>query len=114
LQGYAWPGNVRELQNAMERAALMSRGGIILPEHLPARVVREASAAPAPTPIPPPPAQTGPTKTIEDMEREAIERALQEHGHNRTRAAKALGISRRTLIYRLRRYADEGYDLDGE
>jgi DNA-binding NtrC family response regulator len=116
LRGYAWPGNVRELQNAMERAALMSRGGIILPEHLPTRVVREASAAPACAPAfaAPPPAEAGPSKTIEDLEREAIERALREHDHNRTRAAKALGISRRTLIYRLRRYADEGYDVDGE
>lgn len=109
LTRYPWPGNVRELQNAIERATLMSRGGIILPEHLPTRVVREARDAPAPSAAAAPEGQT-----IEDLEREAIRRALREHKHNRTRAAKGLGISRRTLIYRLRRYADEGYDLDAE
>jgi DNA-binding NtrC family response regulator len=116
LRNYSWPGNVRELQNAMERAALMSRGGIILPEHLPARIVRHASDSPAAAPglaSSPSPAKPSP-QTIDDVEREAIRRALQEHGQNRTRAAKALGISRRTLIYRLRRYADEGRDLDDE
>lgn len=107
LTRYPWPGNVRELQNAMERAALMSRGGIILPEHLPARLVREAASATSATPA----AKGG---TIEDVEREAIRAALREHGQNRTRAAKALGISRRTLIYRLRHYADAGCALDTE
>ncbi|MDX9978733.1 MAG: sigma-54 dependent transcriptional regulator [Lentisphaeria bacterium] len=107
LARYPWPGNVRELQNAMERAALMSRGGIILPEHLPARVVREAAESR-------PAATVAPGGTIDELEREAIRKALREHGHNRTRAAAALGISRRTLIYRLRRYLDEGCDLDGE
>jgi len=111
LTRYPWPGNVRELQNAMERAALMSRGGIILPEHLPARLVREANAV-----VPPPGAGTAMVhgQTIDDLERDAIRTALSDHGHNRTRAAKALGISRRTLIYRLRRYADAGCDLDAE
>jgi len=45
LEGYPWPGNIRELRNAIERAALLSRGGLVLPENLPARV-REAGAAP--------------------------------------------------------------------
>ncbi len=113
LTRYPWPGNVRELQNAMERAALMSRGGIILPEHLPTRVVREAGSA-SQVPAANAPAAVAHGQTIEDLERDAIRNALRDHGHNRTRAAKALGISRRTLIYRLRRYADEGYDLDAE
>jgi DNA-binding NtrC family response regulator len=47
LTRYSWPGNVRELRNAMERAALLSRGELIMPEHLPARV-RPAAAQPAP------------------------------------------------------------------
>ena len=107
LTRYPWPGNVRELQNAIERATLISRGRIILPEHLPGRVVREAANA-----VPGRARAEG--GTIDDLEREAIRRALREHGNNRTRAAKALGISRRTLIYRLRRYAEEGCDLDAE
>ena len=47
LERYSWPGNVRELRNAMERAALLSRGELIMPEHLPARI-RPASGSPAP------------------------------------------------------------------
>src|SRR5260370_37063523 len=47
LARYSWPGNVRELRNAMERAALLSRGELIMPEHPPARV-RAAAEQPAP------------------------------------------------------------------
>src|SRR4029434_9376850 len=50
LRRYSWPGNVRELRNAMERAALLSRGEIVLPEHLPARVAGpEANSPPSAT-----------------------------------------------------------------
>src|SRR5207248_11309026 len=51
LERYTWPGNVRELRNAMERASLLSRGELILPEHLPARVSAVAAEplVPAPT-----------------------------------------------------------------
>ena len=49
LERYTWPGNVRELRNAMERAALLSRGELILPEHLPTRV-REAGGVGGPPP----------------------------------------------------------------
>src|ERR1019366_7927144 len=49
LERYPWPGNVRELRNAMERAVLLSRSEMILPEHLPTRV-REAAGLPAAAP----------------------------------------------------------------
>src|SRR5690606_9596599 len=52
LERYAWPGNIRELQNAMERAALLSRGEVVLPEHLPNRVRAVASTPPPPPPEP--------------------------------------------------------------
>ena len=51
LTRYAWPGNVRELRNAMERAALLSLGELILPEHLPAKVRAVAETAPAIEPL---------------------------------------------------------------
>ncbi len=107
LQRYAWPGNVRELRNAMERAALLSLGELILPEHLPARV-RGGTAPGADTT----PAADADPKVLEDIERNAILQALRGHNYNRTETAKALGISRRALIYKLQRYREQGCDVD--
>ncbi|MBN2433340.1 MAG: sigma-54-dependent Fis family transcriptional regulator [Acidobacteria bacterium] len=101
---YDWPGNVRELQNAMERAVLLARGGIILPEHLPRRIGRageEAASVEA----------AGEGQRLEYVERAVILQTLKQHDYNRTETARALGISRRTLIYKLRRFADEGLDV---
>ncbi|MCX6954840.1 MAG: sigma-54 dependent transcriptional regulator [Verrucomicrobia bacterium] len=103
LTAYRWPGNVRELRNAMERAALLSRGEIVLPEHLPARIVAQA-AAPA---IEPADAQR-----LEQIEREAILRTLRKHDFNRTETAKELAISRRALTYKLQRLRAEGVAVD--
>src|SRR5258705_5901450 len=87
LTRYAWPGNVRELRNAMERAALLSRGELILPEHLPARV---GAAPKSPSTSEPLDAQR-----LEEIERQAVCQTLRKHSFNRTETAKALGISRR-------------------
>jgi DNA-binding NtrC family response regulator len=106
LECYSWPGNVRELRNAMERSALLSRGELVLLDHLPARVravAQNASSSP-----PQDPAQLG------DIERQAIFEALRRHSFNRTETAKALGISRRTLIYKLQRFREQGYQVDSE
>jgi DNA-binding NtrC family response regulator len=104
LERYSWPGNVRELRNAMERAALLSRGELILPEHLPARV-----RAPQPSPLT---ARPLPLVRLEEIENEAILQALRQHGFNRTETAKALGISRRALIYKLQRLRELGCEVD--
>jgi len=48
-----------------------------------------------------------------EVERNAILHALREHRYNRTAAARALGISRRTLIYKLSQYRREGFEVDG-
>ncbi|MBK9138307.1 MAG: sigma-54-dependent Fis family transcriptional regulator [Verrucomicrobia bacterium] len=101
LTRYAWPGNVRELRNALERAALLSRGELILPDHLPARV-REAAA---------PPASAEPGR-LEDIERQAILQALARHGFNRSVTARHLGISRRALLYKIARMRAEGLPVD--
>ena len=106
LAQYAWPGNVRELRNVMERAALLCRGEMVLPEHLPARLA--ASAAPSPAPA------NHDTEKLEDIERQTILRALKEHEFNRTETAKALGISRRTLVYRLQHFRALGLPVDPE
>jgi DNA-binding NtrC family response regulator len=104
LERYSWPGNVRELRNAMERAALLSRGEMILPDHLPARVRATALQTP--------PAESVDAERLEEMERQAILQALRKHNFNRTETAKALGISRRALIYKLQRFRESGYEID--
>ncbi len=108
LELYAWPGNVRELRNAMERAALLSRGELILAEHLPARV-RESATAPAAAP---PAAAAFSARRLEEIELEAISKALAQHDFNRTETARALGISRRTLVYKIQRLRALGYQVD--
>jgi len=105
LMRYAWPGNVRELRNAMERAALLSRGEMILPEHLPARVRGPADPSPAMAEMPAAPG-------LEEIERQAILQALREHDFNRTETARALGISRRALLYKLQRFREQGFEVD--
>ena len=103
LQSHAWPGNVRELANAMAHVRLLSQTDVILPEHLPPAVRKSAAkAAPAPAPSAPEERQSG-TKTLEQQEFEAVAAALKQTGGNRTHAAQLLGITRRGLIYKLKR-----------
>jgi DNA-binding NtrC family response regulator len=104
LERYPWPGNVRELRNAMERAVLLSRSELILPEHLPARV-QDAAEQPAAV-------VTGDPARLEEVERQAILQALQKHDFNRTETARALGISRRALLYKLQHYRAQGYKVE--
>jgi DNA-binding NtrC family response regulator len=110
LLAYAWPGNVRELRNAMERAALVSRGEVILPEHLPNRV---RAGGPVTPPPPVPPTTAGDPRRLEEIERDAILEALRKHDFNRTTTARALAISRRALTYKLQRLREQGFPVDG-
>ncbi len=104
LEGYKWPGNVRELRNAIERAVLMSHGDLILQEHFPARVQEDSTKSAE--------RLTLQASRLEDLEREAILLALREHSFNRTEAAKALGLSRRALLYKLHRLRELGFQVD--
>ncbi len=94
-----WPGNVRELRNAIQRACLLCRGDVILPEHLPPKV---AQAVP-----PEATADSEPMGRLSQIERATILATLQECGGNRTQTAKKLGISRRALIYKLQAIESE-------
>jgi DNA-binding NtrC family response regulator len=93
---HPWPGNYRELHQVLERAALQARGeDVIGVEHLPP----EFRARPGPfdrrhIPL-----------TMEEVERMHIERTLRHHDGNRTRSAGELGISRATLIAKIKKYA---------
>lgn len=102
LLNYSWPGNVRQLRNAIQRACLLSRGHIILPEHLPPEV---AALASGPSSDLVPQAEEG---RLSAMERATILATLAECGGNRTLAAKKLGISRRALIYKLKAIQSSG------
>jgi DNA-binding NtrC family response regulator len=104
LENYAWPGNVRELRNAMERAALLSRSELILMEHLPTRM-RVGAEQPVPR-------EAGDREKLDEIERLAIMQALRQHNSNRTETAKALGISRRALIYKLQKWREMGYSVE--
>jgi len=104
LQNFAWPGNVRELRNVIERAVLLSQSELLLPEHLPAKV-RDALKQPAA-------ASALEAQPLDDLERQAILAALAQHKYNRTETAKALGISRRALLYKLQRFRELGLTVD--
>ena len=116
LLRHSWPGNVRELANAVERAVILSRGGVLRPEFFqgvleavapPAALPALGALAPAraaqlgalPAAAPSPPAVD--SFNLDELERQAIQRALTATGGNRTRAAKLLGISERTLRNKL-------------
>ena len=103
LENYPWPGNVRELRNSMERAVLLSRSELILPEHLPTRV-RAAAEHPGAR-------ESGDRERLDEIERQAIMQALRQHDQNRTETARVLGISRRALIYKLQKWRELGYSV---
>ena len=97
LETYEWPGNVRELENALERALIFHRGDVItvqdLPEAIRAPRAKESSSLPVSLP------EAG--LSLERVEKELIQRALEKHDWNQSRAARYLGITRHTLLYRM-------------
>jgi DNA-binding NtrC family response regulator len=98
LLGAPWPGNIREMRNVLERALILARGQpAIGPEHLPPDLRQKAGGE-----------RRHHAQSLADVERTFIERALRYHGGNRTRAAKELGISRATLINKIKVF---GLDL---
>jgi two-component system, NtrC family, response regulator AtoC len=108
LVDYAWPGNVRELENLIERAVILCEGETITPELLTDRVRAALPAAAAALP----PGQISIKKTVRAIEEELIRRALAETRGNRTRAARLLEISHRTLLYKLKDYHIDGDSFD--
>jgi two-component system response regulator FlrC len=111
LLTYGWPGNVRELDNLLQRALILVTGPVIRPEHIQFELANEA----------PPPAADGAAPAARDAihtlagslvqaERDLILDALRNH-HSRREAAERLGISPRTLRYKLARLREAGIDV---
>jgi two-component system response regulator AtoC len=103
LLAHPWPGNVRELRNTLERATILCDGAEITAAHL---GLAPITVAPAATPTHAPSAAVEPLPTnLASMERAVIERALAQARFNKSRAAKAVGLTRHQLYVRMRRYS---------
>ncbi len=92
LTQYSWPGNVRELENTIERAVILTRNPIILPEDLPRKILEEVKEM----------TKEGPEEllTLKEMEKRYVLKVLQETKGNKKKASEILGIDRTTL-YRI-------------
>ena len=98
LEGYAWPGNVRELRNVIEKMVVLSTGGMLDVADVPDEIRADASNS----------LSISAVGTLAETEKAKILAALQSVGNNRSKAARVLGISRRTLYRKLDEYAKEG------
>jgi DNA-binding NtrC family response regulator len=99
LMGYNWPGNVRELENIIERAVVLGQGDLIRPDDLPlqlhpAEITQEDIIS----------RLFDTDFTLEDLEKELIKQSLERSSWNQSKAAKLLGLTRRTLQYRVDKY----------
>jgi two-component system response regulator PilR (NtrC family) len=100
LMAYGWPGNVRQLESAIERAMLLCEGTAIEPIHLPEELRAPAGTA-GPFPLPPLPDEGF---SLEQFERQVIVQAMEQSRWVAAKAARRLGISYKTLQYRLEKF----------
>jgi len=104
LEGHRWPGNVRELENVIERAVLLSGGGMILPEHLYLEDEDGENRQPAETALE---LAISQGTTLREMEKTLIFKTLEREKGNRTKASEILGVSVRTIRNKLNEYKSE-------
>ncbi|WP_232697653.1 sigma 54-interacting transcriptional regulator [Brevibacillus daliensis] len=103
MQDYCWPGNLRELSNVIERAVIMATSSILYPEDISPSLQNDVSAREEEnltleenrTPL---------KERVKCFERDLILHALEQHDWNRVQTAKDLGISRRSLLYKIEEY----------
>ncbi len=96
LMGYDWPGNVRELENVLQQTLLLSPFVVILPENLPERFRQNEATAKSPEPTDMTP--------LDEAQRDQILQTLKKTSWNQSRAAEILGIDRKTLRMKIRRF----------
>ena len=102
LLKHDWPGNVRELENTVERAVILLTGDHITEKQLPLAIVQkypESHGQRTPEPLP-----SDGSRSLEDLEKEAIIATLAAAGQNKSEAARRLGISRKTLHNKMKSY----------
>jgi len=92
LISYSWPGNIRELKSAVNKVDILADSEIITKDHLPTHFAMQKSV-PSPS-----------SKTLEDIEKEHIMRVLAETDGNQSQAANVLGINRKTLYKKIKKY----------
>jgi two-component system response regulator HydG len=93
---HPWPGNVRELENVVERAVILSPGDLVTESDLPASLRGTGDV--------PPESHVSRGHSLEDAERQAIVRTLEQVGHNKSEAARVLGVTRVTLRSKMRKF----------
>jgi len=96
LLNYPWPGNIRELRNVLEQAVILGDGSKITPSDLPANVAKRGRGK-----------MLFRIKTLAEIEKQYIQRVLEEAEGNKAKAATVLGISRETLYQKLKQYAED-------
>jgi len=106
LRAYAWPGNVRELENLMERATVLCRGKTIEAQHLPLDIEHTDTASSG---SPSGEASVEFESLVLDehvaaLEKQLINAALERSGDNKSAASRLLGVSERTLWYKIKKY----------
>jgi two-component system, NtrC family, response regulator HydG len=94
ITGYPWPGNVRALRHALERAVILSSGDTLAPGDFPLQPADGEGRG----------EEGGLSGTLAEVEKRAIEQALQRHAGNVTHAAQELGITRTSLYRRMEKH----------
>jgi two-component system response regulator FlrC len=119
MLAHPWPGNARELDNAMQRALILASGGLIdagtlrlCLGHAPSLAAASPAAEAANLAAPTLPATAASPTNMKDLEREHILTTLRAVGGSRKKAVEKLGISERTLRYKLQQYREEGHQID--
>jgi len=102
LLSYSYPGNVRELENILERAVTLCSDNRVEPEDI---QLKQGAAVVDLPPVSVEMSGDGLEGQLEQIEREAIVKALEQTGHNKTKAAELLGMSFRQLRYRVKKLA---------
>jgi len=102
LLNYDWPGNIRELENAIERAVILITGEYITEKQLPLNITKKYPDLATPPSVAA--SVMNGTRSLEDIEKEAIITTLQASGGNKAETARRLGITRKTLHNKLKNY----------